>query len=150
MTSSEEARAADLVGRRRFVRLRKRLPDLRLKYPDDDETLKLADLAGAKNHLDFGSSINGCILDAHLNDESYRGLSAPKIKGALHTVARNARQLETALKGIDEGSAGSKQRAGLMLETELAVIQRLGDFLLPEYISRLDQLSQAAQRAKCR
>lgn len=147
MTSSEEARAADLVGRRRFERLRKRLPNLRLKYPDDNEILKLAALAGAKNHSDFSSSINGLIFDAHLNNESFSNLSAPKIRSTLQTIARCAHQLETALKGIDEGSGGSNQHAGLMLEIELAKLQRSGDFLLPEYISKLSQLGRAAQRS---
>jgi hypothetical protein len=146
VTASEEDRIAELVGQSRFERKRKLLPNLRLKYPNDHEMLKLANLAKV-NHHSFGGTIRNLILSAHENNSSFRNLSAPKVRSTLKTIARQAQQLEEILNGIDVQSEGSKQRAGRMLEWELGKLRKGADFLLPQYISSLNHLSDAARRA---
>jgi hypothetical protein len=143
---SEENGLTDLVAKRRFERLRKLLPKLRLEYPSDPEILvlaKLAKLAEVDNR--FGDHVRHIILDAHLSDASFRTLSTPKVRSTLTTIARQAASLRALLEEIDAGSRGSRQRAGLMLEQELGKLQE-GAFLLPEYVLCLKQLGDAAQR----
>jgi hypothetical protein len=63
----------------RWNRRRKLLPSLRLTYPNDDELKYIAKLAEVNDASSFGRSIHSIILDAHLNDQSFRTLSVPKV-----------------------------------------------------------------------
>jgi hypothetical protein len=53
----------------RLARRRKLLPNLKLRYPNDEESKKLAELAGIG---DFDGGIQAVILDAHLNFPRYK------------------------------------------------------------------------------
>jgi hypothetical protein len=135
------------VAESRWKRRRKRLPGLKLKYPNDDEVRELAELAqvGAANVVAFGGCIRSIILDAHLDDLSFRELSTPKIRNHLESLSDQARKLASSLEAVDLGSTGSAERAGLLLEIELSKREVNGrTILLPECISVLEALSEAA------
>ena len=55
------------ISKARRNRLRKLLPDLKLKYPNDAEMRKLSDLIGTTDPR-LADSIKSIILDAHLNE----------------------------------------------------------------------------------
>jgi hypothetical protein len=133
MPSSSE----QVVASRRRIRRHKLLPDLKLEYPTDDERRKLAELAKVDDSSQFGNHIEHVILDAHLNNLIFSGLSAPAIKETLQSLARKARQLAEDLRAIDVGSGRSAERAGQLLEYELSKFEFSNNvlYLLPQYIS---------------
>lgn len=135
----------EFVSKRRWDRRRKLLPNLRLKYPGDDEQRKLAELAkvGATHLSIFGEHICSLILDAHLSHSAFKALSKPEIKAFLDTVAHQAQQLSNILGTIDVGSGGSAEYTGFLLEMELGKVQSI---LLPEYVALLGNLNDAAKR----
>jgi hypothetical protein len=127
---------------RRWARRRKLLPNLKLRYPNAEESKKLAKLAGID---DFDGGIQHVILDAHLNFPRYKGLSAAAVRKKLLGIARQAQNLSQELRSIDVGvgvgSGGSEERAGLLLELKLGKIE------LPELVDLFHMLGEAAQRA---
>jgi hypothetical protein len=127
---------------RRWARIRKLLPNLKLRYPNDEESKKLAELAGID---DFDGGIQHVILDAHLNFPRYKGLSAAVGRQTLLGIARQTQKLSQDLRSIDVGvgvgSGGSKERAGQLLELKLGKIE------LPELIDLLQTSGEAAQMA---
>ena len=62
----------DALAKNRWNRRRKLLPNLRLRYPTDDEIRHIAKLAKVDHRLH--GTINGIIFDAHLADASFRTL----------------------------------------------------------------------------
>ena len=144
----EEALRKELTTNR-WNRRCKLLPNLRLRYPTDDEIQHITKLAKVNRALH--GTINGIILDAHLADLSFRTLSIPRVKKALNNVANRASQLGELLSRLDigRGGTGSLDRAGELLEIELFVLQqtRARRILLPKYIDLLEGLSSAARRA---
>jgi hypothetical protein len=126
---------------RRWARRRKLLPNLKLRYPNNEELKKLAELAGID---DFDSGIQHVILDAHLNFPRYKELSAAAVRTKLLGIARQAQNLSQDLRsfdvGVGVGSGGSEKRAGLLLEAKLKIE-------LPELIDLLQTLGEAARRA---
>jgi len=138
----------DVLAKNRWTRRRKLLPNLRLRYPTDDELRYIARLAKVEHPLH--GTINGIILDAHLADATYRTLSIPQVKTALNNVAKQATQFAEFLSTLDigRGSKGSLQRAGELIEAELFLQQtKARRILLPKYIDLLEGLSSAARRA---
>lgn len=135
----------EFVAKRRWDRRHKLLRSLGLRYPNDGELRKLAELANvdADNCSIFGEQIRSLILDAHLSNSSLRGLSKPKIRNFLTNVASQAQQLSDSLRAIDVGARGSAEHAGFLLEMELWKTQSI---LLPEYVAILGGLSDAAKR----
>jgi hypothetical protein len=132
----------------RWERRRELLPNLKLKYPDDDEQACIAQLAGAKNTPAFAEGIRSIILDAHLGNQQFHTLSVPEVKTIIKNVAERAKALKDALTQLDvaSGSEGSFMEAGYLLEAELfgsesQITQ------LPEYMVLLDALNAAAERA---
>lgn len=77
----------EIAEKRRWERKRKRLRDLKLRYPNDAEVEELARLAKVQNLARFGQHIQHIILDAHLNDRSFRNLSTPDVRNALNNIA---------------------------------------------------------------
>jgi hypothetical protein len=126
---------------RRWARRRKLLPNLKLRYPNNEELKKLAELAGID---DFDTGIQSVILDAHLNFPRYKELSAAAVRTKLLGIARQAQNLSQDLRsfdvGVGVGSGGSEERAGLLLEAKLKIE-------LPELIDLLQTLGEAARRA---
>ena len=108
-----------LVFERRWKRKRKLLPNLRLRYPNDNELHELAEPAKVDNCSVFGSHIRSIILDAHLNTRILRNLSAPRVQKILTSVASRAQSLSKHLKTLDVGKGGSAERAGLLIELQL-------------------------------
>ena len=132
----------------RWERRRKLLPNLKLKYPNDDEQECIAQLAGIKNTPRFAGEIRSIILDAHLSDQQFRTLSVPEVRAIIDDVAEQAKQLKNTLTQLDvgSGSEGSSMEAGHLVERELYVSG--GEMMqLPEYMVLLDALNTAAQRA---
>ncbi len=139
---------SEFVAKRWWERKRKLLPSLRLRYPNDGELRKLAELANVDADNRFGEHIRSLILDAHLSDSSLRGLSKPKIKTFLTNAASQAKQLSNNLRAIDVGSRGSAEHAGFLLEMELCKTQfNKHSISLPDYVTILGSLSEAAKRA---
>ena len=149
--SPEDARAARIMTKHykllgplaenRFERKRKLLPNLKLKYPTDDEISQLAKLMKVGDASRLSDGIRSVILDAHLNHASFQTLSKPQVRKACEAVAREAAQLKKTLSKLDvgRGAKGSLDKAGSLIERE--------GILLPEYIELLDGLSVAAERA---
>jgi hypothetical protein len=139
-----------LVGENRWTRNRKRVGKLyrELPYPSDSQMQDLARLAHVDSSDSFNKHIRSIILDAHLLDRSYRGLSAPGVKNKLKSVRDKADALKEALKNIDIGSGSSADRAGLILELALSNFKfREGMASVPEYVVLLTELSKAASQA---
>jgi hypothetical protein len=136
-----------LVFERRWNRKRQLLPNLRLRYPNNDELQKLAELAKVDNLPAFASHIRSIILDAHLNTRSLATLSAPTVQKILTRIASRAELLAKNLKALDVGGAGSAERAGLLIELELTNSElKNGTSSLPQCIGILEALSTSAQR----
>ncbi|MCS3498671.1 hypothetical protein M2189_002370 [Bradyrhizobium japonicum] len=112
---------------------------------------RLADLAHVRESSlsDFSQNVCNIIIDAHLNVASMRGSSAPKVKEALSSVAKQAAKLAATLRKMDlkiaGGTGGSDQTAGTHLEWELA---KLKEPLFPKYPELLDLLHAAATSAR--
>jgi len=138
----------ELVAKRRWARKRKLLPRLKLKYPNDRELKELARLAKVDDASFFSEHIRSLILDAFLNDSSFRELSTPRTRTFLKNIARQAQQLGNSLRAIDVGSSGSAERSGFLLELELSNIQ-FNDcsICLPDYIAVLGSLTESANKA---
>jgi hypothetical protein len=148
---AESERSYRALQRDRWDRKRKLLPNLRLKYPNDDELRRIANLAEVDNASAFGQSICSIILDAHLFHAQFRTLSAPRVRKALKRIASQANRLRKTLGRLDvgRGSRGSENYAGYLIEVELTLKQDSEKMILiPEYIDLLDALSSAAQRAE--
>jgi len=131
-----------------WERRRKLLPKLKLKYPDDDEQGRIAQLAGVENTLRFAEGIRSIILDAHLSNQQFHTLSVPEVRSLIDDVAKQAENLKSILTQLDvgSGSEGSFMKAGYLLERELcASASEMTQ--LPEYMVMLDALNTAAQRA---
>jgi hypothetical protein len=131
-----------------WERRRKRLPNLKLKYPDNDEQECIAQLARVNNTPEFAQSIRSIILDAHLSHQSFQTLSVPEVREKINDVAAKAEQLKKTLTQLDvgSGSEGSSMEAGRLIERELYVSG--GEMMqFPEYMVLLDALNTAAQRA---
>ena len=69
----------------RRSRLRKTLPALHLEYPNDAEMRELSRLIGSTDPT-FSGAVKSIILDAHLNDASFRDLSASDVALMLKTL----------------------------------------------------------------
>jgi hypothetical protein len=120
----------------RWARTCKLLPNL--KYPNDEESTKLVQLAGIRDERarEFTDHIRSIIRDAHLNF-SRREFSGPEVKKKLNQIANKATELSHDLRSIDVGSGGSAERAGLLLEFEFGKIK-----LLPELIDLFQTLGE--------
>jgi hypothetical protein len=124
------------------------LQDLQLTYPNDSESQKLSDLACVDNTPVFSSHLRSVILDAHLNDAILRGLSIPKVRGALDTVVESCRELRGAVAAIDVGSGGSAERSVALFEMELGSGSSKGQqMLIPDCLEFLDRVKDAANKA---
>ena len=132
----------------RWERRRKLLPNLKLRYPDDDEQGCIAQLAGVRNTPAFAQGIRSIILDAYLCDQAFQTLSVSEVKKTINGVAEQANLLKKMLSQLDlgSGSRGSLMEAGRRIEVELYASQG-GMMQLPEYIVLLDALKTSAQRA---
>ena len=136
-----------LLGAYRRLPVRELLPNLRLRYPNDNELHELAEPAKVDNCSVFGSHIRSIILDAHLNTRTLRNLSAPRVQKILTSVASRAQSLSKHLKTLDVGKGGSAERAGLLIELQLKKSELSKDTIsLLECIDLLEALSVAAQR----
>jgi hypothetical protein len=138
----------EFIAENRWNRKRKLLPKLGHTYPSDLELRKVAELAEVDNPSIFGGHIHSIVLDAHLNDASWRNLSIPKVKKVLNKVMTKAQQLRNALQEIDVGAMASAEYAGRLLEYEMGISsikERL--VLIPECIQLLNLLNDAAHRA---
>jgi hypothetical protein len=114
---------------------------------DEYELQKLARLAGVDDFTIFGQHIPSLILDAHLNDLSFRKYSTPQIRKELNNISSKAKQLGAALKAIDVGSNGSAEYAGQLLEWELSKFPfNKPPMFLPEHVAALRRLRNAAKR----
>jgi hypothetical protein len=91
----------------RFNRRRELLPNLRLKYPDDNELRCIAQLAEVRDTLAFGQSIPSIILDAHLSDQAFRTLSIPEVSKAINDVTEQAELLK---KILTQTRCGERER----------------------------------------
>jgi hypothetical protein len=133
----------------RIERKRKLLPNLKLKYPTDDEISRLAKLMNVNDASRLSGSIRSVILSAHLFHEAFQTLSIPKVREACEKVAGEAAQLKQTLSELDvgRGAKGSQDEAGSLIEEELFASKRQLDLLLPKYIELLDGLGVAAQQA---
>jgi hypothetical protein len=151
-TASERRLASlSVLKKNRWDRKRKLLPNLRLKYPNDDELRCIAKLAEVDNASAFGQSIRSVILDAHLFHAQYKTFSAPRVRTSLKGVASQANQIRKTLSRLDvgRGSQGSEDYAGYLIEVELSALQDSEKMILiPEYIDLLDALSSAARLAE--
>src|SRR5262245_29479243 len=76
-------RVMDALAENRWNRRRKLLPNLRLTYPNEDESRYIAELAGVDDVSSFAHPIQSIILDAHLDDASFRTLSIPQVRKEL-------------------------------------------------------------------
>jgi hypothetical protein len=139
----------EVVWARRWERKRRLLPRLRLSYPNDLESQKLCDLARVDDGpAIFISNLRSIILDAHLDDLALRGLSVPEVRIALKKVTVACESLRGALSAIDVGTGGSAERAGILLEIELASDDSSGQTaLIPECLEFLDRVNNAATKA---
>jgi len=141
--------SVDLVAGRRWNRKRELLPKLRLRYPGESESLKLAKLAEVNDPPDFGQHLRSIILDAHLAYSHYDNLSAKTVKATLTSVANQAHTLRRRLIAADVGGDGSQEEAGFLLEVELAQFRLRGDEILyPDIVAIVEAIGEAAQRAK--
>jgi hypothetical protein len=137
----------------RWDRKRKLLPKLKLSFPSSEELRSIAELAKVDDtSRQFGHVICSRVLDAHLDDESFRSLARPQVKKTLKSVTSQVNRLRAKLCKLDvgRGSVGSFKYAGLLIEVELYAAQKSkkeGIILLPEYIELLSALSDAAERA---
>ena len=101
--SPAEGMQEDLEARRKafykkwWERRRKRLPNLKLNYPDDDEQKCIAHLAGVKNTPEFAQSIRSIILDAHLSNQTFQTLSVPEVRKIIKRIAGQAKRLKNML-----------------------------------------------------
>ena len=139
----------DLIAKRRWSRKRELLPKLRLRYPSDSETVKLAKLAEVNDPPGFGQHLRSIILDAHLAYPHYNNLSAKAVKANLTTIASQAHTLRRRLISADVGGAGSQEEAGFLLEVELARFRLRGDEIFyPDIVAIVEAIADAAQRAK--
>src|SRR6516162_4614633 len=137
-----------LVIDSRWQRTRALLPRLRLRYPNDVEAEQLAKLAKVDDRTGFESHIRSIILDAHLLDRSLRNVSASEVRKTLRSISRRASFLRERLEAIDVGNAGSAERAGYLLETQLANFDfKPGLVLLPDFEALLGALAEAADEA---
>jgi len=129
------------IFERRLARKLKLLPKLR--YPNDEDSKKLADLAelDPARANEFASHIRSILLDAHLNF-SRRGFSKRGVRAKLRGIANKAKYLSRDLRSIDVGSGGSGEAAGLLLDLEFGKIK-----MLPELIDLFQTLGEAAERA---
>jgi hypothetical protein len=111
--------------------------------------LCIAQLAEVRFTLAFAHGIESIILDAHLNDQSFRTLSIPKVRKAINAVAGQAELLRRKLTKLDvgSGSTGSFMEAGRLIEAELFALPTGRLMQLPEYIDLLEVLKTSAQRA---
>jgi hypothetical protein len=140
MTGTVDAESL-AIFEHRLARKLKLLPKLR--YPNGEESKKLAELAELFDPArvnDFASHIQSIIFDAHLNF-SRRGFSAEGVRNKLRGIGIQAKKLSGDLRSIDLGSGKSAERAGLLLELEFRKIE------LPELIDLFQTLGEAAQRA---
>jgi hypothetical protein len=152
--SSAEGMQEDLEARRKafyknwWERRRKLLPNLKLKYPDDDEQERIAQLAGVRNTAAFAQGIRSIILDAHLGNQEFQTLSVSEVRKRIKHVAVQAKLLKNILIQLDvgSGSEGSCMEAGYLIEAELYASEG-GMMQLPEYMALLDALNTAARRA---
>jgi hypothetical protein len=132
----------------RWERRRQLLPNLKLKYLDDDEQRCIAQLAGVGNTPAFAQGIRSIILDAHLSDQTFQTLSVSEVRQIIERVAEQTNQLKEILTQLDVGggSKGSSMEAGHLIEAELYA-SGSEKMELPEYIVLLDALKTASQRA---
>ena len=138
----------DLVVQKRFERKRPLLPSLKLRYPTDSEMKRLAILAKVVDRSSFDQHVRGIILDAHLFDASLRNISSPTIRKKLESINKYALQLGTMLNAVDVGAKGSAERAGYLLEINLASFTfRQEMVLVPEFRFLLEALAAAASKA---
>jgi hypothetical protein len=137
-----------LVIDSRWQRTRALLPRLRLRYPNDVEAEQLAKLAKVDDRTAFESHIRSIILDAHLLDRSLRNVSASEVRKTLRSISKRASFLRERLEAIDVGNASSAERAGYLLETQLANFDfKSGLILLPDFEALLGALAEAADEA---
>jgi hypothetical protein len=134
----------ELTARRRWERRRKLLASLALTYPSDAELRQLAELAKVDDQRSFGGHIRSIVLDAHLNNASFRNVSWPEVASILDKVAGQAEQFAANLRKLDVDGRGSAHQAGFLLELELSKIDLTNEFLLPEYVKVLETLAKAA------
>jgi hypothetical protein len=137
----------ELAADNRWERKRKLLPQLRLKYPNDLEMERLANLAEVNDPLAFAQHIS-IVLDAHLNDAALRKLSIPKVREALNKVTKRAKALAEALHCMDVHAKGSANRAGVLLEYQMGdspLEDRL--VLIPDCVQLLNWLNDSAFKA---
>jgi hypothetical protein len=140
--------SSEMVSESRWNRRRKLLPNLRLKYPNNDEMQELARLAKVDEPSIFSDHICSIILDAHLNHASLRTLSAPEVRKILKNVMLKAQRLASALRNIDVWTKGSAYHAGMLLEYQIAHFQfRNEAVLIPAYVELLTALHDAASSA---
>src|SRR4029077_14910827 len=99
------------VVRSRLFRKRK----LKLKFPTEEEWLRISRLANVSNHSEFGQQICSIILDAYWNHAS-RKVSNEKVRASLDKVRERARLLKNASREIDVRAPA--EYAGLLLEDE--------------------------------
>ena len=138
--------SSEMVLESRWNRKRKLLPNLRLKYPNNNEMHELARLAKVDEPSIFGQHIRSIILDAHLNDASLRTLSAPEVRKILKNVMLKAQCLASALRNIDVGTKGSAYNAGMLLEYQIRHFRNEA-VLIPDYVELLTGLQEAASSA---
>src|SRR4051812_18144874 len=106
----------------RSRRILEHVKKLRIKFPNEAEMGRLAELAQVRESSasGFGQHIRSIILDAHLNDASMKGSATPEVKKALSSVAKQAAKLAATLREMDlkiaGGIGGSSQTAGTRLE----------------------------------
>jgi hypothetical protein len=131
------------ITKSRWERKRALLPKLRLAYPTEEDVLQLAGLAKIETdrQAHFGSPIRNIILDAHLNNDLYRDLSAVEVRRHLLSVRKKALDLKKALAAVDVGTKGSAESAGNLLEIGLTN-SKLKE--LPDYQNALLELAKAA------
>lgn len=137
---------SEMISESRLNCTRKLLPNLRLKYPNNNEMQKLARLAKVDEPSIFSSHIRSIILDAHLHDASLRTLSAPEVRKILKNVMLKAQCLASALRDIDVGTKGSAYNAGMLLEYQIRLF-RNEVVLIPDYVELLTGLQEAATSA---
>jgi hypothetical protein len=138
----------DLVLDKRFDRTRALLPKLKLRYPNNFETERLAKLAKVDDCPAFEILIRNLILDAHLSDRRMRNVSTIEIRKLLESIGKKASDLSQLLTAIDVGNGGSAEHAGYLLEIKLADFAFRRDLvLIPEFEALLDAVSKAADEA---
>jgi hypothetical protein len=122
---------------------------LKLKFPTEEELLRISKLAKVSDHSGFGQHICSVVIcDAHRNQASRR-VSNEKVRASLDKVRKRARLLENALREIDVEAPA--EYAGLLLEYELGQVQFKEQLILfPEWTDLLDLLASAASSAEQR